>query len=132
MGILWVALGVAGGFGGIMLSAAVRDRVAGVPRQLSAPPETIHPVDLAFLWSAARRHLSPRSAYRAGLLHLARTGAIEILPVGTVSDPEDFLVKLIHRPEDDFDADLIDFIFPDGGREATSLDDLRARGSGRA
>ena len=67
-------------------------------REIDEPPEDIHPVDLAFLWSAYRKHLSPRTAYRAGLLHLASIGAVDVTPVGSVTDPQDFELCLRSMP----------------------------------
>src|SRR5437879_6838782 len=57
--------------------ARARDRLPGLPRAIDEPPEDIHPVEVALLWSAYRHHLSPRTAYRTELIHLARIGAID-------------------------------------------------------
>jgi hypothetical protein len=116
-------------FGLILLVAWWRDRSPDVPRELSEPPEEIHPVDLAYQWSSFNGHVSPKTAYRAALLQLARTGAIELVAVGTVSDPEDFVLRLLRRPGPGIDADLTDFLFPRGD-ETISLNELRVRGVG--
>jgi hypothetical protein len=100
-------------FGLLLAVARARDRVSLIPRILSEPPEDLHPVDLALLWSAYRHHLSPRTAYRAEIVHLAGIGSIELVPVGRVSDPDDFVIRLREVPEDEVDYDFVAFMFPD-------------------
>jgi len=130
--LLWLAATVPIAFAAILVAAALRDRVPDVPRELEEPPEDIHPVDLAFLWSAYRKHLSPRTAYRAGLLHLAATGAVEVTPIGSVSEPQDFVLRLRSKPRDPIDRDFVAFLFPRAHRDdAVSLASLRSRGGGR-
>jgi hypothetical protein len=102
-------------FAALLVLAAVRDRVPNVPRSLEEPPEPLHPVELAVLWSAYRKHFSPRTAYRAELLHLARVGTISMDPVGTVSDPVDFVLTLREPPEAGIDEDFVRFLFPSDG-----------------
>lgn len=87
--LLFLALGLPVVFALLLLAARRRDRVPGTPLLLTEPPEDLHPLDLAILWSAYRKHISPRTAYRSEILHLVRIGAIRLEPVGTVSDPVD-------------------------------------------
>lgn len=104
-----------------------RDRVPGIPRHLQGPPEDIHPVDLAMLWSAYRGGLKPKNAYRAQLLHLARTGVIEVQAVGRVSDPEDFRLRLLKRP-DGLDGEFVDFLFTGDGKGPVSMKAIKNTG----
>jgi hypothetical protein len=118
-------------FSFLVALARARDRVAGLPRTLQEPPEDIHPVELALLWSAYRHHLSPRTAYRTAIIHLARIGAIRLSPVGLVSDPTDFTIYLAREPGDDIDAEFVDFLFDGRGpsdAQPISLRSLRMRG----
>lgn len=108
----------------------VRDRVPGVPRTLQEPPEDIHPVELAYLWDAARGRYLPRHAYRTQILHLARIGAIELRAVGRVTDPDEVRVALRRTPKTGFDKEFVEFLFPRDEREV-SLDDLDATGRRR-
>ena len=64
-----------------VLMAKVRDRVPEVPEILEQPPED-DAVNGALLWSAWWGRLSPRNAYRAQILRLARLGAIELRAEG--------------------------------------------------
>jgi hypothetical protein len=120
-------------FGLVWLTARLRDRIPGVPRVIDERPGRIHPVDLAMLWSAYRHHLSPRTAYRTEILHLARTGAVTIIPVGPVSEPEDFELHQAGEPTDETDQRFVTFLFPERGRaQGILLSTLRPRGmSGR-
>lgn len=68
--------------------ARIRDRVHEVPPILEQPPED-DPVQAALLWSAWWGRLSPRNAYRAQILRLARLGAVELRAEGLVTDPKD-------------------------------------------
>jgi uncharacterized membrane protein YgcG len=113
----------------MVLLARRRDRVTGVPRVLQEPPEDIHPVDLAMLWSAYRGHLEPKNAYRAQMLHLARTRVIEVQAVGTVSDPDDFQITLRHRP-DGIDGEFIEFLFTGDGQRPVSMKSIKNSGTG--
>lgn len=127
-GLVWVLLFVVPLFAAAMVVLARRrDRVPGVPRHLQEPPEDIHPVDLAMLWSAAEGHLEPKNAYRAQMLHLARTGAIDVQAVGPVSDPEDFQLRLRKMP-DGIDGEFVEFLFAGDGREAVSMRAIKNRG----
>jgi uncharacterized membrane protein len=115
-------------FAAMVLLARRRDRVPGVPRHLQEPPEDIHPVDLAMLWSASRGSLKPKNAYRAQMLHLARTGVIEVQAVGRVSDPEDFRLRLLHRP-DGIDGEFIEFLFTGDGMRPVSMKSIKNQGA---
>jgi uncharacterized membrane protein YgcG len=112
----------------MVLLARRRDRVAGVPRVLQEPPEDLHPVDLAMLWSAYRGHLEPKNAYRAQMLHLARTRVIDVHAVGTVSDPEDFQITLRHRP-DGIDGEFVEFLFTGDGQGPVSMKSIKNSGT---
>jgi uncharacterized membrane protein len=114
----------------LVVVARRRDRVPGVPSHLTEPPETIHPVELAVLWSTSRGSLSPKTAYRAQLLHLAQTGAIEVTPIGRVSDPEDFHLRLVKQP-DDLDREFVSFLFAEDGKGPISLERVKAKGTRR-
>jgi uncharacterized membrane protein YgcG len=112
---------------GMVMVARRRDRVPGVPRYLQDPPEDLHPVDLAMLWSAYRGSLQPKNAYRAQLLHLARTGVIEVQTVGRVSDPEDFMLRLLKRP-DGLDGEFVGFLFTGNGEGPVSMKSIKNTG----
>ena len=127
-GLVWVLLvGVPLFAAAMVVLARRRDRVPGVPRHLQEPPEDIHPVDLAMLWSAAEGHLQPKNAYRAQMLHLARTGAIDVQAVGPVTDPEDFQLRLRKRP-DGVDGEFVEFLFAGDGDAAVSMRSIKNRG----
>jgi uncharacterized membrane protein len=113
---------------GMVLLARRRDRVPNVPRVLSEPPEDIHPVDLAMLWSAYRRRLQAKNAYRAQMLHLARTGVIDVQAVGRVTDPEDFRLSLRERP-DGIDGEFVEFLFTGDGKRPVSMKSVRNAGT---
>jgi hypothetical protein len=114
--------------------AWLRARVPDVPSRLSEPPDDLHPVDLAILWSAYRKHLSPRTAYRAEIVHLARIGAIWLDPIGTVSDPIDFRLTLRSGPTGQVDRDFLRFMFPEqsSGVRSVTLHELRLAAGGRS
>jgi uncharacterized membrane protein len=114
----------------MVVIARRRDRVPGVPSHLTEPPESIHPVELAVLWSTTHGSLSPKTAYRAQLLHLMQTGAIEALPVGPVSDPDDFQLRLVKQP-DDMDREFVEFLFAENGKGPILLEQVKARGTRR-
>jgi uncharacterized membrane protein YgcG len=107
-----------------------RDRVPGVPSHLNEPPENIHPVELAVLWSTSQGSLAPKTAYRAQLLHLAQTGVVEVTPVGRVSDPEDFQLRLLKQPGD-MDSEFVSFLFSEDGQGPISLERIKAKGTRR-
>lgn len=115
---------------GLVLLARRRDRVYGVPDHITEPPEEIHPVELAVLWSTSRGSLKPKTAYRAQLLHLMQTGTVEATPVGRVSDPEDFQLQLAKQPGD-MDREFVTFLFAETGPGPVSLKSVRAKGSRR-
>jgi len=75
----------------VVVMARARDRVRDVPALLEQPPDD-DSVGAALLWSAWRGHLSPRNAYRAQILRLARLGAIELRAEGLVTDPKDLTI----------------------------------------
>ncbi len=114
----------------LLFLARRRDRVTGVPRHLQEPPERIHPVELAVLWSTVHGKLHPKTAYRAQLLHLMHTGVLRVTPVGPVSDPDDFLVQRAKEP-DGLDREFVEFLFAGDGQGTISLRDLRAKGPRR-
>ena len=109
-----------------------RDRVPGVPEMLQEPPERTHPVHVAQLWGAANGRLSTQNEYRAQMLHLAQIGAIEMQPIGRVSDPEDFIVKLKEvRDEDKLDMEFLEFLFPGASDDEVTLSKLKPKGKRR-
>jgi uncharacterized membrane protein len=112
----------------MVLVARRRDRVAGVPRFLQEPPEDMHPVDLAMLWSAYRGSLRPKNAYRAQLLHLARTGVIDVQAVGRITDPADFRLRL-RRRADGIDGEFIEFLFTGDGKRPVSMKAIKNTGT---
>lgn len=112
---------------GVVVLARRRDRVPGAPRTLQEPPEDLHPVDLAMLWSAARGRVRPKNAYRAQMLHLARTRVIEVQAVGRVTDPEDFRLRLLHRP-DGIDGEFVEFLFTGDGQQPVSMRSIKNTG----
>jgi uncharacterized membrane protein len=113
---------------GMVLLARRRDRVPGIPKYLHEPPEDLHPVDVAMLWSASRGRIRPTNAYRAQMLHLARAGVIEVQAVGRVSDPEDFRLRLLKRP-DGIDGEFVEFLFTGDGKRAVSMKSIKNTGT---
>ena len=97
----------------IVFVTRIKDRV-GVPDDVTQPPEALDPVDLAVLWGASRGQTFSTTAYSTELLHLARIGVIDMQPVGTVSNPSDFEVKLVAEPQTDVDHDFVEFLFGAG------------------
>src|SRR5207244_4369600 len=80
------------------------DRVPGLPSELDAPPEpNLHPAELAMRWAWVHRHAGVSNAFRAELLHLARTKAIDVVPTGTVTESKDYLLTLKAVPADPID-----------------------------
>lgn len=71
----------------LVVISGLRDRVRGIPRTLSEPPEPLA-VEAAFLF-AQLTGASPANAYRAQLLRLVRIGAVELRTEGMVTDPKD-------------------------------------------
>jgi uncharacterized membrane protein len=127
--LVWVLLFLVPLYCAVMvLVARRRDRVPGVPRYLQEPPEDIHPVDLAMLWSASRSSVEPKNAYRAQLLHLTRTGVIEVQAVGRVTDPEDFQLRLL-RKADGIDGEFAEFLFSGDGEGPVSMKSIKNKGS---
>jgi uncharacterized membrane protein len=127
--VVWVLLFLVPLFcAAMVLVARRRDLVPDVPRYLQEPPEDIHPVDLAMLWSASRSSLEPKNAYRAQLLHLARTGVIEVQAVGRVTDPEDFQLRLLRRA-DGIDGEFAEFLFSGDGEGPVSMKSIKNKGS---
>jgi len=110
---LWLLLGLPVLWLSIVIFTRVKDRV-GVPDDVTQPPEPIDPVDLAVLWGAVRGQTFSMTAYSTEILHLARTGIIDMQPVGTVSNPSDFRVKLMHEPQTEVDQDFVRFMFGKG------------------
>jgi uncharacterized membrane protein YgcG len=112
----------------LVVSARLRDRTPGVPRLIPDPPEDIHPMELVQLWGAYRGAVDTQDAYRAQLLHLAKTGAIEIHTDGRVSEPEDIRVRLKDLPRDgSLDLEFAEFLFADG-QDWVSLGDIKPKG----
>lgn len=127
----WLAIVVLALLGpSLILVGRLRDRVAGVPPILREPPDDMHPVQLAMLWSAYRGDHGAKNAYRAQLLHLATMGAIELSPVGTVSDPSDLVVRRTKEPAPEgVDADFLAFLFPEGAPDTVQLSALSGDGT---
>jgi hypothetical protein len=93
----------------------LRERAPGVPRILTEPPEpAIRPARLAIEWSMYRRNVDTPNAFRAQILHLASERAIEIRPIGTVSEARDFELIVRKTPADDLDAKFVGALFPEG------------------
>jgi uncharacterized membrane protein len=115
-----------------VMASRLRDRVPGMPDMLQDPPEELHPVDLAQLWGAAHGRLSMQNEYRAQMLHLARIGAIELSPVGRVTDPEDVIVKLKEvRDANPRDMEFLEFLFPESSDDEVAFSTLKPTGKRR-
>ncbi|HXJ65918.1 MAG TPA: DUF2207 domain-containing protein [Actinomycetota bacterium] len=98
----------------VAIGARLRDKV-GIPDGITQPPEPgADPVDIAVLWGTVRGQTFSTTAYGTELLHLARTGVIDLQPVGTVSNPTDFRMKLVGEPQTDVDRDFVEFVFGKG------------------
>lgn len=109
---------------GLIALARRRDR-RGMPDLLQQPPDTTHPAELAFLWSAYAGETSPKNVYRAQLLHLADERVIDLRAVGLVSAPTDLVVRLVGEPRPDGpDADFVGFLFPEGSPKEVALSAL--------
>jgi uncharacterized membrane protein len=119
-------------FGLLAYASRRRDRVPGVPDMLQEPPADRHPMEVAQLWGQANGSLSAKALYRTQMLHLARTGAVDVQAVGPVTDPEDFVLRLRDMPEDGLDREFAEFLFPDGRQDGSvSLKKLRPTGKRR-
>jgi uncharacterized membrane protein len=119
-------------FGLLAYASRRRDRVPGVPGMLQEPPADRHPMELAQLWGQANGSLSAKALYRTQMLHLARTGAVDVQAEGRVSEPEDFILRLRKMPEHGLDREFAEFLFPDGRRDGSvSLKKLRPTGKRR-
>ena len=131
--IFWPVLGgVVLLFVALVVISRLRDRVPSVPRVLQEPPERIHPVDLAQMWGAANGKHAAREVYRAQMLHLASIGAIELQPIGTVTDPEDFRVsRRDGTGASDRDKEFIEFLFPTATDDDVALSSLKPTGERR-
>lgn len=124
--VLFLLVGVPLALALLVLMASLRDRVPEVPKILEQPPED-DPVAGALLWSAWRGRLSPRNAYRAQMLRLARLGAIEIQAEGLVTDPKDLtIVRKVNALElpTAVDQEFLWLIF---GRGADEVDRVSIR-----
>jgi hypothetical protein len=110
---LWVLFGLPIFWLLIVVITRVKDRIA-VPDDVTQPPEMADPVDIAVLWGAVRGQTFSTTAYSTEILHLARQGIIDMQPVGTVSNPSDFRIKLLHEPQTEVDQDFVRFLFGKG------------------
>lgn len=99
----------------LMVTGRLRDRVRDVPRTLTDPPEpNLHPSKLAMRWALASRKSGLTEAFRAELLNLAATQAVDVEPIGTVTTARDFRLSLRKVPDDELDEKFADFLFADG------------------
>jgi uncharacterized membrane protein YgcG len=115
----------------LIVIARLRDRVPGVPRIITEPPEDIRPMELVQLWGAYRGAIDARAAYRTQLLHLVETRAIEMRGEGLVTAPQDILVRLREMPGDgSLDREFAEFLFPDD-KEWVSLRSVTPKGKRR-
>ncbi|HEX9375794.1 MAG TPA: DUF2207 domain-containing protein [Actinomycetota bacterium] len=114
---LWLLLGLPVFWLLVVIAARVRDRM-GAPNDVTEAPEPIDPVDLAVMWGKLRGQTFSTTAYGTEILHLARTGVIDMVPEGTVSDPTDFQVRLTGEPQTDVDRDFVSFVFGRDGKAA--------------
>jgi uncharacterized membrane protein len=131
--VVWFALGALPVlFVALAVISRVRDRMPGVPKILQAPPEEIHPVELAQIWAAANGRTGTQHVYRTQMLHLANIGAIELQAVGPVSDPDDFRVRLRDvKDADPRDQEFLEFLFPKSTDEDIALSSLKPKGQRR-
>jgi len=107
----------------LVLLGRRRDRIRGAPRTLTEPPEpSLHPAKLAMRWAFARRQTGLGNAFRAELLTLAAIQAVDVRPVGTVTQAKDFTLTLKQVPTDALDEKFADFLFP--GDQPVDLDEL--------
>ena len=104
--------------------ARLRDFTPGVPKTLEEPPEPgLHPSVLAYQWARFRRRGGSANAFRAQLLKLARDRAIDVVPLGTVTEAKDYELRLREVPTDRLDEEFANFLFR--GDEPVRLDGLR-------
>ena len=131
--VVWFSLGALPIlFALLVVISRLRDRTPGVPGMLQAPPEEIHPVELAQMWAAANGRLGTQHIYRTQMLHLANIGAIELQAVGPVSDPEDFRVRLRNvKDADPRDMEFLEFLFPKSTDDDIALSSLKPKGKRR-
>ncbi|HEY7279995.1 MAG TPA: DUF2207 domain-containing protein [Actinomycetota bacterium] len=102
----------------VAIGARLKDKI-GIPDDVTQPPEPADPVDIAVLWGTIRGQTFSTTAYGTEMLHLARTGVLDLQPVGTVSNPTDFRIKLVGEPQTDVDRDFVDFLFGQGAHAGT-------------
>src|SRR5262249_38291986 len=115
----------------VIVLARRYDRVAGLPPELDAPPEpNLHPAKLAMRWAWVHRGSGVSNAFRAELLHLARTKVIDVVPTGTVTESKDYLLSLKAVPADPIDERFANFLFTDD--QPVDLDSLRPTEDQRA
>jgi hypothetical protein len=108
----------------LVFIARLRDFTPGVPKTLEEPPEPgLHPSVLAYQWARFRRRGGRANAFRAQLLKLARDRAIDVVPLGTVTEARDFELRLREVPSDRLDEEFANFLFH--GDEPVRLDGLR-------
>lgn len=110
----------------LVLLSRTRDRVPGVPRILTEPPEP-DSVEAAFVWAQfVGSSVTPANVYRTQLLRLVSIGAVDIQAEGTVTDPED--IKLIKKKDeaeltDPADRDFLTLLFG-ASSDADALDEV--------
>jgi len=127
---LW-AIGLAIFAAVVILIARRYDRIPGLPRELDAPPEpSLHPAKLAMRWAWMRRRSGVSNAFRAELLHLARTKVVDVVPTGTVTESKDYLLTLKSVPTDPIDEHFANFLFTDD--KPIDLDRLKPTADQRA
>jgi uncharacterized membrane protein YgcG len=98
----------------LVFVARLRDYIAGVPKILQEPPEPdLHPAVLAFQWAWLNRKGGTGNAFRAQLLKLARDRAIDVSPIGTVSEAKDYQLTLREVPKGELDEKFANFLFTD-------------------
>jgi uncharacterized membrane protein YgcG len=98
----------------LIFVARLRDYTGSVPKILQEPPEpNTHPAVLAFQWAWLNRKGGTGNAFRAQLLKLARDRAIDVAPIGTVSEAKDYQVTLRDVPKGDLDEKFANFLFTD-------------------
>ncbi len=112
--LTWWAIGLVIFAAVVIVMARWYDRVSDLPPELDAPPEpNLHPAKLAMRWAWVRRGSGVSNAFRAELLHLARTKVIDVVPTGTVTESKDYLLSLKAVPTDPADEHFANFLFAD-------------------
>jgi Predicted membrane protein (DUF2207) N-terminal domain/Predicted membrane protein (DUF2207) C-terminal domain len=107
----------------LVFIARLRDFTPGVPKTLEEPPEPgLHPSVLAYQWARFRRKGGRANSFRAQLLKLARDRAIDVVPLGTVTEARDYELRLREVPLDHLDEEFANFLFH--GDEPVRLDGL--------